>query len=346
MKRPLEFREVAPSPLARFESGTCSVRGRFHIIGGHLGEDLDVTTEHWAYDPKADRWDRCADQPDPVSHFTCKVQDDRYVWYTGGYAGKHPGYAVTNTRRYDALEDKWEEFAPLPELRASLGCAIFDNKMHVWGGLGEDRNTNFNDHWVLDLNNPTQWTKGPSMPRARGHFGTGIANGKAYAIGGHFYHDAPNQAKGQSCADLDDVHCYDPARDAWEEVRYLPMRRSHVETATVTYDGKIMILGGRNNSPDAVPRSMRNSPLLLPMRAFRKIKRRLMPADAYTTGMNGVDAITLYDPATDTWSDWGRLPLRLYACAAGIVGNQLIVTNGGKNGWKDPCDQTFLADLD
>ncbi|MEM9417565.1 MAG: kelch repeat-containing protein [Planctomycetota bacterium] len=178
MSPTLKFREVTPSPLARFESGVCVVRGRMHIIGGHYGEELDVTDEHWAYDLASDQWDRFADQPEPVSHYTCKVQDDRYAWYTGGYLGKHPGTAVNKTWRYDAETDTWDEFAPLPVLRASLGCAIIENKMHVWGGLGEDRNTNFDDHWVPGLANPDEWKPAAPMPDGRAHFATGVVGAK------------------------------------------------------------------------------------------------------------------------------------------------------------------------
>lgn len=345
MHRALKFEEMGPAPLARFESGTCVVRGRFHVIGGHLGEDLDVTPEHWAFDTATRQWARCADMPRPVTHFTCKVQADRYIWFAGGYAGKHPGVGVRHTRRYDAETDRWDDFPPLPEVRASMGCAILGERLHVYGGLGADRNTNFADHWTLDLNHPVAWTKAAPMPSARGHFGTGVIGGKAYAIGGHFYHDSPNRERGQSCADLDLVHRYDPAEDRWTEVAYLPARRSHVETATVSYDGKLLILGGRNNSPDAVPRHLRNSPWLLPRRILRKLRRTLLPTNAYTSGMNGVDLITAYDPSTDQWEDYGRLPCRLYACAAGVVGDELILTNGGKNGWKDPAGETWVAAL-
>jgi N-acetylneuraminic acid mutarotase len=340
-----EFREVARSPLARFESGTAVVGGRFHIIGGHVGEDLDVTAEHWAYDPAADRWDRCADQPEPSTHYTCKVQADRYVWYTGGYRGKHPGDAVQSTWRYDAQQDTWDRFADLPELRASLGCAIFGDTMHVWGGLGADRNTNFDDHWSLDLNDPTGWTTATPMPEARGHFGTAVIDGVAYAIGGHFYHDTPDRAEGQSCADLDYVHRYDPAADAWQRMNDLPIRRSHVETATLTYDHHVLILGGRNNCPGTVPAALRGSLAGFAHRVKHKVKQKLDPPTIHNIGQYGLDQITAYDPAADRWEDVGRLPFPLYACAAGIVGDQLIVTNGGKNAWKDPNDQTFVATL-
>ena len=341
----IEFREVAPSPIARFESGTAVVRGRLHIIGGHHGEDLDVTAEHWAYDPAADRWDRMADQPEAVSHYTCKVQDDRYVWYTGGYCGKHPGCAVNKTWRYDAEADRWEQFVDLPQLRASLGCAILGSHLHVYGGLGEDRNTNYADHWALDLNQPEQWQPRSPMPEARCHFGTGVLDGKAYAIGGHFFHDTPDRSKGQSCADLDFVHRYNPEADTWERLSDLNVRRSHVETATVQHGGRLLIIGGRNNCPGAVPRAMRGSLRGVAHQIKHKIKQKLDPPTIHNIGQYGQDRITAYDPQADRWEDVGRIPMALYACAGGVVGNQLIVTNGGKNAWKDPNAQTFVADL-
>ncbi len=345
MKTPLTFREATPSPIARFESGVCVVRGRMHIIGGHHGEALDVTDVHWAYDPATDTWERRADQPEPVSHYTCQVEDDRFVWYTGGYLGKHPGVAVNKTWRYDAQDDAWQEFAPLPALRASLGCAILDGRMHVWGGLGEDRNTNFDDHWVLDLANPAAWQPAAPMPEARAHFATGVVGGKAYAIGGHFFHDAPNQARGQSCADLDFLHRYDPESDTWQRMNDLPFRRSHIETATMHYQGKLVVVGGRNNSPDALPARLRNSPRMIPVKAFRKVRRMLNPPTESTMGRVSLDHVSLYDPPTDSWKQIGTLPKPLYACAAAIVGHTLVVTNGGLRAWKDASAHTWVASL-
>ena len=338
----LRFRKAAPPPLARFESGAGVLRGRLHVVGGHLGGDLDVVTSaHYAYHPGRDVWHRCADQPDAVTHFTPQTQADRYLWYAGGYAGKHPGHAVADTRRYDAQDDCWESFAPLPGLRASLGCAIFGERLHVWGGLGADRNTNHGDHWALDLSDPNRWEPRAPMPRARAHFGTGVLGGRAYAIGGHFFHDTPDAARGQTCGDLDDVHVYDPERDLWKPAALLPTRRSHVETATLTHAGKIYILGGRNNSPDALSTDRQSLRRNLPIRVARKLRRRLIGPPAHA----GVDHITAYDPGADRWRSVGTLPCPLYACTGGIVDNRLVICGGGTRGWTEPNDQTYVADL-
>lgn len=345
------FTEVSPCPIAAVEAGTCVVNGRFYTIGGFI-DGLEVTTAVHSYDPETDTWRAHADMPEAVTHFNAAVQDDRYVWFAGGYAGAHPGHAVRGTWRYDTVEDVWASFTPLPELRATCGCAIVDNRLHLFGGLGADRTTNFDDHWVLDLDDPTAWTTAAAMPNARGHFGTAVIDGKIYAIGGQFHHDVDQMAPGESTADLDLVHCYDPATDEWAEVRYLNRSRSHMESGTFACGGRVLIVGGRNNSPDKLPRHLNGKPWMLPVKAARKLRRALRPGMAYLSGMNGLDSIETYDPQTDRWTELGRLPLRLYGCSAGVVGNKLIVTHGivtqtqGKNSWTDLTQRAFVAELD
>ena len=141
------------------------------------------------------------------------------------------------------------------------------------------------------------------------------------------------------------MHRYDPATDAWQRMNDLPIRRSHIEPAPMHYRGQLLVVGGRNNSPAALPAHKRNSPLMIPLRAYRKIKRAFNPKTEANMGRVSLDHVSLYDPPTDSWKTVGRIPKPLYACAAAVVGDPLIVTNGGLRAWKDASAHTWVASL-
>ena len=107
-----------------------------------------------------------------------------------------------------------------------------------------------------------------------------------------------------------------------------------------------MCIGGRNNSPRAVSRYQQITLSLQLRRAFRKISHMIGERLGRRTLPAGLSDVICYDPQTDRWSDLPPLPHRLYAPAAGVIGDRVIVTNGGRDGWKNPSDATFSLALD
>ena len=101
-----------------------------------------------------------------------------------------------------------------------------------------------------------------------------------------------------------------------------------------------MMIGGRNNSPDAVSYYQRRTMALQCRRAWRKLRRigRRSP-------VTGLLDIVAYNPADQTWQTFANLLLPVYGGAAGIIGDQLIITGGGLEGWRNPTDRTLVADL-
>jgi len=338
----LDTSPAAAAPLARFESGVAVVAGRMYILGGHTEPDLVATEKVYRYDVAADRWDRRADVPVAISHVTAAVVENRYIWLVGGFVGQHPGEGIRESHRYDTVDDRWEQGPPLPEARASGGLVTHDGRLHYFGGLDADRHTNHADHWILDSAVATGWERVAPVPVGRTHAAATVSAGQIYAIGGHFGHDVPGQP-GRIAAepDLDVVHRYDPAADAWEEVAPLPYRRSHCEPSTVVHEGRIYCVGGRSNSPLGVC-LREDRPLAVRLaRIVRKVARRA--SRRKTSG--GVEDIICYDPGEDRWSVVGSVGQELYAPAASVVDGELIVTNGGRQLWRDPSDVTMRIDL-
>jgi len=328
--------------MARFESGVAAVGGRMFVFGGHMEPDLVATRKMFAYDPKEDAWSPRADAPVELSHVSATVIDERYIWVAGGFVGQHPGAGIRASHRYDTVDDCWEEGPPLPEIRASGGFAGIQRRLHYFGGLGADRYTNFEDHWVLDLDTAATWERLSPVPFARTHAATAVHDDMIYAIGGHYGHNVPGRpGEIDRQPDLDYVHRYDPRADSWQEVAPLPYRRSHCEPGTFVHDGRIYCVGGRSASPLGTCLREDRPLTVRAYRTFRKAWRKFKPG--LTSG--GVEDVICYEPRTDHWSIVGTVGQELYAPAAVSIGAEMIITNGGQRVWRNPSDRTMRIDL-
>ena len=134
---------------------------------------------------------------------------------------------------------------------------------------------------------------------------------------------------------------FDPQNDTWHEVEPLLRRRSHCEPGTFVHKGRIICIGGRNNSPTARCRCEQN----LVSHVFRRLRWKLDVALGRRSGDRTLNDVIAYDPATGRWEDLGQLPQGLYAPAAHVVNDEVFLTNGGRNGWRDPSDRTLQLHL-
>ena len=226
--------------------------------------------------------------PVAVTHASIAV-DGQKIWIVGGFQGNHPGPVTADVYVYDIATDSWSSGPDLPVPRGSGGAARLGRNLHYYGGVTTDKETDVDDHFILDLDNPgAGWSTGPPMPVARNHFGSTDLMGRAYAVGGQFRHVANPE-------DVDLVHAYDPVTQTWSEIAPLPFPRSHTEPGTFSMDGQLVIAGGRAN----------------------------------TLGHPSVPDITAYDPLSNTWASLPPMPLGLLAPVARPVGDQLIISSGG-----------------
>ena len=99
-------------------------------------------------------------------------------------------------------------------------------------------------------------------------------------------------------ADIGDVHRYDPATDHWDTLASAPFAVSHVENSTFVLDGKLIVIGGR----------------------------------ARPQGREDLDDLLAFDPATDSWSHLGRLPLPVIGPLGFMMGDTLVAGLGATDG--------------
>jgi N-acetylneuraminic acid mutarotase len=300
----LEWKKAAPSPFARVESPAAVVNGKIYLFGGFT-EDLDASSRVDVYDPASDSWTRKKDMPSPLTHLNAAV-DGNTIWFAGGFKGKHPGPVVAEVWEYDIASDAWTAGPPLPERRAGGGLVVVGRRLHYFGGYKTDRDTNSGDHWSLSLDEGKPWRREADLPNPRGHVSAAVLDGKIYALGGDHGHDI-TQIDQKSC------HRFDPATKTWSEIASLPDGRSHFESSTIVYKGRILVVGGRCNSSQP-PR-------------------------------NVVGDLLQYDPEANAWHVIGSMPDKLLAPVAAIASGRIVVIGGGFNNPRPLTATTRIAPL-
>ena len=192
------------------------------------------------YDPKTNTWRRIQDLPSAITHINL-VLDGRRVWFAGGFKDGYKGHTIAEVWNYDFDQDRYTAAPLLPETRGGGGLALVDRKLHFIGGLQADRDTDANDHWVLDVDawdaGAAEWTNAAPMPIPRNQFSCVVLGGKIYAIGGQFHHDSMQ-------LDQRRVDIYDPKTDLWSEGPGQPKGHSHAEAGTFVHKGRIVMVGG------------------------------------------------------------------------------------------------------
>lgn len=239
-----EWQEAASLPNGHYEAVSTVVNDRLWLFTGFEGNwPLIASYRIDVYNPKIDIWETEENPLNPMpfagSHIQ-SVRTEEDIWFVGGFEGNHPGPPIADVWRYHLTTDQWTQGPSLPEPRASGGAVFLDGKIHFFGGLSRNRNSDYGEHFILDLDNPVEWTSGSPVPRPRNHFPAVVVDNLIYLVGGQYRHDTDP-------VDLAYLDIYDPTTDTWSEGAPLPIPRSHFEPATVVVNDRIIIVGGRSN---------------------------------------------------------------------------------------------------
>jgi len=290
------WQEAASAPTPLFEGQGAVVADRLYLFGGFVNGAVQATQAVHSYDPVASIWTPRASMPTPLTHAGVAI-DGSHIWVVGGLVGDYNGGinpTSGETWRYDTILDAWNPGPSLPHPSGAGGLVVVGRKMHSFGGLAADAQSDSPDHWVLDLDAanaalaggpPAQWTAAAPMPVPRNHFGATVVNDKIYAIGGEHGRDETN-------SNLRDVHVYDPATDRWAAAARLPKPMSHFHPSTVAVNGRILIAGG------------------------------------VTNGRAPLSDVWEYNPLTNRWLAAAQLPAPRKAPVMALIGNVLYVIGG------------------
>jgi N-acetylneuraminic acid mutarotase len=174
----------------------------------------------------------------------------------------------------------WVTRSPLPRPRQEIAPAYLNGKIYVVGGMtstGSPSN-------MVDIYNPEtdRWSVGTPLPVARHHLSLTAAYGKLYAIGGV-------SSAFPTFTPALQVFEYDPSTDSWTSKA--PLEHTKIEHVAATVDGKIYVVGGRNEYVSA-------------------------------------DTLEIYDPLTDVWTRGAPLSLARTHSSIAVIDNKLYAAGG------------------
>ena len=137
-------------------------------------------------------------------------------------------------------------YPDLPESVTSLGAAIVDDYLYVYGGHTGHAHSYAHDEQAhnlcrLDLQNPQSWESLAEGPALQG-LAMVAYDGKLYRIGGFTARNEAGEDNDLWSQSL--VACYDPASGAWRDLPQLPEPRSSFDAAVL--GAKIYVSGGWN----------------------------------------------------------------------------------------------------
>ena len=290
----LAWRELPDMPVGKWETGTASIDGRLYLFGGYTS-GVRSSKRSDVFDPEDGSWARVQDMPSAITHMNA-VLDGRTAWFAGGFKDGYKGHAIAEVWNYDLDKDRYTAAPLLPEPRAGGGLARVGRKLHYLGGLKADRDTDAEEHWILDLDHwasrSASWRNAAPLPVPRNQFSTVALGTRIYVIGGQFHHDSEQ-------LDQPRVDIYDTETGCWSRGPALPKGHSHAEAGTFVHSGRIYMVGGHTT-----------------------------PAG----GGKAVDPdILVLRPGGD-WELLGKLPMPLSSPAAAVIGKRLYVAGGSKDG--------------
>ena len=199
--------------------------------------------------------------------------------------------------------DSWTTRAPMLVARGGLGVAVVDGKIYAIGGSTVGTNLgSYRDGGVVAVNevyDPTTntWNTKTPMPTPRAYFATAVYQNKIYCIGGFTKVNTTNGGYLQQATNVNEV--YDPATDTWSTKSPMPTARAYLQANAV--DGKIYLLGGRDNA-----------------------------------ALNEA-----YDPVNDSWTTKSAIPSTDYFYGSAVIGNTIYAFVGTENrtaGFKSKTD--------
>ncbi|MFZ3069771.1 MAG: kelch repeat-containing protein [Anaerolineaceae bacterium] len=227
-------------------------------------------------------------------------------------------------------QERWQELAPMPQARAGMAVAAYDNAIYVIAGETESGPST-----LVELYDPETdtWSQLHDKP-------TAVTNISAVLIGEKIYVPGGDQVDGTPTNKLE---VYDPRKNVWESKADLP--RAVSAYALAAYEGQMYLFGGWDGEK-ALDIVLRYDPLadawhqaspLPTARAFAgaaNANGKIYVMGGWD-GEKALDVNESYAPARDlagelAWNEESDLPTACAACRAESISEMLFVvgTNG------------------
>lgn len=296
-----------PSVGVRLVGVYFSTNGKFYAMGGRSSDTAGSDFTHpFEYDPAANTWTtKSATYPDnQVNNMACGVLAESgtpYIYCVGGSAAG----AVTATARVfrynpvtDAITtlasgDNWPGDASGTILPG--GFAVYNNKLYILGGF--DINVaSTNQIWQFDptLAVGSKWLQRVNAPE-------GVMYAPTSTIGNIIYLAGASDYQGGTVVDTTNSFSFNPNANTIGTIAPIP--RATGETRALTFNGKMLVMGGGRVAPnpssevDAYDPVANTWAINVPVPAFGTARRNF-PTD--TDGTTRIWLAGGYAPTTPT----------------------------------------------
>ncbi len=213
------WRALAPVPTKRGSPVAVTAGDKMYVIGGAStlpgAAAVHPARPHYSvsaveeYDPAANRWRARAPIPTPRNHAVAGVVNGRIYVIGGRVGGAFVSSGSSNVgvvEEYDPAADAWgSPKARMPSARSAMAAAVYQEKIYVSGGEGQDYRSMFT--WrAFEAYDPAanSWTTLPSMPVSRHGLAGAVVGNRLHMVSG----DVQSAGTG--------VHVHTDAHDAYE----------------------------------------------------------------------------------------------------------------------------------
>jgi N-acetylneuraminic acid mutarotase len=258
---------------------------------------------------------------------------------------------VTTTSAFEAFDVKlnnWQQLASLPAPRHHITPVIINEKLYAMGGFEGPypKWVMKSDLFVYDIGSDT-WTKGQSLPEARGEHVSAVVDNRIHVIGGRVRQGAGDDHF-DSYFDSDTHRVYDSSAHKWSAAASAPTARN--SAAAVVIDGLIYVVGGRQNVIQENGSQLQQNVAALEVYDPLKDSWQVLTPMPEATGGSAAAASDgklyvfggeqwapkhkvfsntwVYNPKTDNWTRGPDMPTARHGLAAATVGGAIYTIGG------------------
>ena len=202
--------------------------------GGRWSNSRDVLR----LNADADRWDRVATLPMPLSETVAGVIGDT-IWLATGRSPSGSGNAqwpdhadTAHSLAFDPDNLTFRAGPAAPQALNSAAGAVIGGKLLVVGGRTVSGG-NRSDLQIFDPATGT-WTRGPDLPQAQGGLAAAALDGRLYVFGGEFFNAAGGGVSAEAWMLDSDAR--------WQALPDMPVPRHGL--GAVTVGNRIFVIGG------------------------------------------------------------------------------------------------------
>lgn len=264
----------------------------------------------------------------------------------GGFHGSD-WTATRRVDRFDVATNTWRRVRDMPEPLTHVATVLRGHRVWMIGGLtGDSPGPSVKSVYIYDTKKD-RYTRGPSLPEARGAGAAAIVNDTLIYFGGL------DRKAGQLGVDKRTTWTLDLAREGatWTKRANMPNALNHIASASV--GGNAYAIGGQAGTERDARFAMsvaRYNPKInrwttvasMPGATSHVLASTLTRGNSfYVIGGEasynvGRSSIYRYDASADRWTTYATLPEARRAPVVGLFGDALYVTGGSY----DPGRQT------